>query len=201
MRNLKAIIFSLILVLSAGNVELFADKDRNISVGVMMMFGGRFDNVRMCVASPSGAKGGMMADVMFYTRFKVNEKLAISFNLPLMRPILFGAKFKMLQFEPFFSFELNLKATEKMDVVVAPGIGLSFHYGPDYKSPEEEPERHPDFFAMGPIFNTFVGLQFTSGKIDHTIGIRPFITPLFSKEPDYRAGLVAGGAFEYFFFF
>jgi hypothetical protein len=58
------------------------------------MAGGRYDNYRMCVASPAGVKGGAMADIMFTTKHRLNDHRSLTFNLPVMRPVLFGLAFK-----------------------------------------------------------------------------------------------------------
>ena len=107
---------------------------KDVSFGIHFMVGGRYDNIRMCVASPAGKKGGPIADIMFDTKFRVNDNLSIAFNLPVMRPILFAAAFKMLQFEPQFSFEFRKNIKDDKDLIIGPGLGASFHYGPDYKS-------------------------------------------------------------------
>jgi len=72
----------------------------DISLGINFMLGARYDNLRMCVASPAGAKGGPVADIMFNTRIRLDEKNSVGFKLPVMRPILFAVAFKMVQFEP-----------------------------------------------------------------------------------------------------
>lgn len=67
------------------------DKSKN-SYGILFMAGGRYDNYRMCVASPAGVKGGTMADIMFVFKHSFDDKHSFTFNLPVMRPILFGLK-------------------------------------------------------------------------------------------------------------
>ena len=100
------------------------------SYGILVMAGGRYDNYRMCVASPAGVKGGTMADIMFVARHRLNDYRSLTFNLPVMRPVLFGLAFQMLQFEPEMTLECNKLISERINLVTGPGIGISFHYGP-----------------------------------------------------------------------
>ena len=65
--------------------------------GLKVQAGARYDDVRMCVASPAGAKGGPAMEISFFTEIGVFEKISVLVNVPIMRPILFAAAFKMLQ--------------------------------------------------------------------------------------------------------
>ena len=40
-------------------------------LGFIVSAGGRYDDVRMCVASPAGAKGGIALDIAFFAEFGV----------------------------------------------------------------------------------------------------------------------------------
>ncbi|MBD3317321.1 MAG: hypothetical protein GF344_16155 [Chitinivibrionales bacterium] len=165
-----------------------------VSLGINVMLGVRYDDLRMCVATPAGVKGGPVADIMLDTRLHFTEDLSLCFKLPVMRPILFGLKFDMLQFEPEIIVEYRSRINDNVDLVLGPGIGLSLHYGPDYTTPDDaaDPER---FFAAGPIISGLAGIGFrgSSGR-EHIIGVRPFYTPLFS---DARpTGTVLGAAIE-----
>ncbi len=161
---------------------------------VLFMAGGRYDNLRMCVASPAGAKGGTMADIMFIKKHKLNENHSLSFNLPVMRPILFGLSFKMLQFEPELTLEYNKLINEKIDFVMGPGLGISFHYGPDYTS--DLSNRSKSFFAMGPFLSWQTGIAFKKeANVKNLAGLKAFYAPLFSK--DRATGTVIGGALVY----
>ena len=170
----------------------------DFSFGILFMAGARYDNVRMCVASDAGVKGGPIADIMFITRYSLSQNHAISFNLPVMRPILFALSFKMLQFEPEFTFEFKKKVKENLAVVTGPGLGVSLHYGPGYESDLDN--RGESFFAIGPFISWKLGLSFERpGKMRHIAGLRIFYIPLFAEN---RAdGTVLGGAIEYSLFF
>jgi hypothetical protein len=168
------------------------------SNGILFMAGGRYDDLRMCVASPAGAKGGAVADIMYIRKHKLNETQSLTFNLPLMRPILFGLAFKMLQFEPEVTLEFNKLINERIDLVMGPGIGISLHYGPDYKSDLDNPGE--SFFAMGPFFSWQTGIAFKKeSDIKSAIGIKAFYAPLFSA--DRYTGTVLGGALIYTYYF
>lgn len=189
---------SLLMVIFAvmvSHFSVFSENDKNISVGIKVMFGGRYDNMRMCVASDSGVKGGIIADVMLLTRFKLNSNTAVVFELPVMRPILFVAAFKMLQLEPQFTLEFTREINDNVEFVFGPGIGLSLHYGPDYHS--EKNNRGASFFAAGPLISGLFGFNFngSNGK-RRTIGLRPFYIPLFSGKSSLSPGTVLGGVIE-----
>ena len=178
----------------------FAGDVKDVTFGIHFMVGGRYDNMRMCVASPAGAKGGPIADIMFDTKFRVSDNLSIAFNLPVMRPILFAAAFKMLQFEPQFSFEFRKNIKDDKDLIIGPGLGVSLHYGPDYNSDRDN--RGDSFFAAGPFISGLFGYQFkgSSGR-NKLFGLRAFYVPLFSRESDLSPGTVLGGALEGHFSF
>lgn len=181
----------LILLLS---VTTFANNRNNSSIGLSIMIGGRYDNLRMCVASPAGKKGGPVADVMFNSRFQLSPQTTIGFKLPVMRPILFGLAFKMLQFEPEFILEHTFKLNEKVNFILGPGLGTSFHWGPDYNS-DTKTKNRDNFFAAGPFISNLFGFQFKNQKdLNRIVGIRTFYIPLFSK--DRSSGTVLGAAFE-----
>jgi hypothetical protein len=172
-------------------------KNKN-SHGILFMAGGRYDNLRMCVGSPAGIKGGPMADIQFITKHKLDENKTLTFNLPVMRPILFGLAFNMLQFEPEITLERHKFINEKIDLVTGPGIGISFHYGPDYKSDLDNPGE--SFFAMGPFLSWNTGIAFKKeGNVKSATGIKAFYVPLFAE--DGSTGTVIGGAFHYTYYF
>jgi hypothetical protein len=194
-KNCLHISAALCILLTGGAL---ADRAGSVSIGMHVMLGGRYDDVRMCVASPAGAKGGMIADIMLDTRYYVSDQTAVVLNLPVMRPILFAVAFKMLQFEPAVHVEFSRKLGDKTDLVAGPGIGASFHYGPDYRS--DMKNRGPSFFAAGPLVSALIGIGFggSSGK-RKIVGLRPFYIPLFAT--DRSPGTVLGGALEGHFSF
>jgi hypothetical protein len=194
----KAILVtSILLSLFQANYGQNSNKSKN-SHAILFMAGSRYDNVRMCVASPAGAKGGAMADIMFVTKHKLKENQYLTFNLPVMRPILFGLAFKMLQFEPEVMFEYHKVLNPRINFVTGPGIGLSFHYGPDYKS--DLSNKSESFFAMGPLFSWQNGIAFKKEGVAKSVaGLKAFYIPLFAK--DRSTGTVLGGALFYTFYF
>jgi hypothetical protein len=61
-------------------------------------------------------------------------------------------------------------------------LGVSLHYGPDYKSEASGVGRMPSFFAMGPIIGGYAGLNFKRSNGDQSrfqLGFSPYIIPLF----------------------
>ncbi len=174
-----------------------SDKSKN-SYGILFMAGGRYDNYRMCVASSAGVKGGPMADIMLFTKHRLNDRHSLTFNLPILRPIIFGLAFKMLQFEPELSLEYNKLINGKINLVTGPGIGISFHYGPDYKS--DLNNLGESFFAIGPLLSWKTGIEFKKESVVKSgVGLKVFYIPLFAK--DKPSGTVLGAAFLYSYYF
>jgi hypothetical protein len=189
MKNLNFLLFILIYV-----IVVFADDKGRTSLGFNFMIGGRYDNLRMCVGSPAGVKGGPIADIMFDIRRSFGNRHTIGFKLPVFRPILFGISFKMLQFEPEIIYEYGVSINGKVSNVIGTGLGISFHYGPDFRTEKNDTERI-DFFAAGPFLSAFWGLQYKNrSSFDRLFGIRTFYTPLFSNKRS--TGTVIGAAFE-----
>jgi hypothetical protein len=111
-----------------------------------------------------------------------------------MRPLLFGIRFKMLQFEPEFIYEYGIPTKGKTSNVLGAGLGMSFHYGPDFETERDDTEKI-DFFAAGPFLSAFWGLRYQNkSSLDRMFGIRTFYTPLFSKKRS--TGTVVGAALE-----
>jgi hypothetical protein len=166
-----------------------ADQGR-MSIGINLMAGGRYDDLRMCVGSPAGVKGGPIADIMLTARYGLSQRWTAGIDLPLFRPILFGAAFDMVQFEPQFTLDYRKPVSGKVDIVAGPGLGLSLHYGPDYTTAKnaENPE---SFWAAGPFLSGRIGLGFGDGA-RRGVGIQGFYTPLFSDSRP--AGTVLGAA-------
>ena len=73
--------------------------ENTVYFGIKISAGGRYDDVRMCVATPAGTKIGPAMDVSFVTEWGLGDNLVLSLNLPVLRPILFATKFDMLQFD------------------------------------------------------------------------------------------------------
>jgi len=187
--------YSRILLFVLLSVSLIRAADNSgYSFGVNVMLGGRYDNLRMCVASPAGAKGGPIADIMLKTTYHINDRAAVALKLPIMRPILFGIAFKVLQFEPEITFEYQTEVSNDVSFVIGPALGVSFHYGPDFEASldDEDPER---FFAAGPILSALFGFGFTNDSgLSRIVGVRPFYTPLFAQ--GRSVGTVLGGTLE-----
>ncbi len=166
------------------------------SYGLMFMGGGRYDDLRMCVGSAAGVKGGPIADIMFVTKYHKNANNTLSINIPVFRPILFGAAFKLLQFEPEVNWEIYRTTKSGKRIYMGPGLGLSLHYGPDYESDLDN--RGEDFFAIGPMLNYSVGLSFNEERTKN-IGLKLFYIPLFGE--DKNNGTVLGAAVQYYIIF
>lgn len=179
-------------------------RSSQILFGIKIKAGGRFDNVRMCVASPAGAKGGPALSMTFYSEIALTDQMSLSVDLPVFRPILFAAAFKMLQFEPEVSLLFRAATGDKIDFIAGPTAGVSFHYGPDYHSERSGEGRGKSFFAMGPRLGTFLGMDFKrQGKtMNYRLGLQPYVTPMFGvNDPDHHKGVVIGATLDNLFRF
>jgi hypothetical protein len=185
------ILFSIMFIPAA----VFAQEFKPVSIGINLTAGGRYDNVRMCVATGE-VPGGPLADLMLNARFSPSNDFSFVLNFPILRPILFASAFSMLQFEPQLTFEFRTKISEKIYFVGGPGLGVSLNYGPDFHSSFNS--RGMPFFSAGPIVSSLFGLGFYAGKNYMVTGLRIFAIPLFS---DTLSGVVLGGAFDISFYF
>ena len=172
--------------------------------GLKLRAGGRFDNVRMCVASSAGVQGGPAADISLFAEIGLKDTISVDIDLPLFRPILFAAAFKMLQFEPSITFKFRTKGNGKIDLVGGPTLGLSLHYGPDYKSESSGSGRTTSFFAMGPIIGGYVGLDFKrpNKSFNFQLGLTPYLEVLYGvNDGKNHRGIVVGGLLDFQFRF
>ncbi len=168
-------------------------------LGLKLRAGGRFDNVRMCVASPPDTQGGPAFDIAFFAELAVQQDMIVAVDLPVMRPVVFGTMFDMLQFEPDVTWAVRFPSGGDVDPIVGSSLGLSLHYGPDYRSGPDDDERGPSFFAMGPRFGGYFGLDFVRpGKLfNFQLGVHPFVTPLIGiDDPEDHRGVVVGGTLD-----
>lgn len=170
-----------------------------VILGIKISAGGRYDTVRRCIATPAGTPGGPAADVSFFTEIGLTDRSAIVVDLPVLRPILFGAAVGMLQFEPEVTLTTRATDAEDVNLVVGAGLGLSLHYGPDYTSELDEESAKPSFFALGPRSSLYVGLDFPKPgeTFNFQLGLRPYLTALSGiDDPENHLGAVVGGQLE-----
>lgn len=189
---------SLLTIIMFFTVSTNASENGDVMFGIKIRAGGRYDNVRMCVATAAGVKGGAAADISAFAELPAGPGKRVHIDLPVMRPILFAAAFRMLQFEPTVALLFNGEA-DRSGWVGGPALGVSLHYGPDYLSKSEAGERRNSFFAAGPIIGAFAGYHFRrpDEKYDLRVGIAPYVTPLFGiKDPDDHRGVVAGASLD-----
>jgi hypothetical protein len=181
--NAVSVVTALVLALFAGQV--YADTAANdpVRFGFKIRVGGRYDNVRKCVASKTGTKGGIAADISAFADFPVATGTAVHVDLPVMRPILFAAAFHMLQFEPTASLQFSDRSSNKVGWVAG---------------------RTPSFFAVGPIAGAYAGLDFRrpGETFNFQLGLSPYVTPLFGiRDPQNHRGVVIGGLLDGIFRF
>ena len=186
----------LLFIFIIGSLFAQTDMHKSKSFGIMIMGGGRYDDLRMCVGSPAGVKGGPIADIMFVTQFKRNDEKLMSLNIPVFRPILFGTAFKLLQFEPELNWEKKATLKNGKTLIHGPGVGLSFHYGPDYESDLDN--RGEDFFAIGPMVNYSIGIVLDNDQ-RKKLALKTFYIPLFGENENN--GTVIGASLQYYYLF
>ncbi|MBU1220062.1 hypothetical protein KKF34_14010 [Myxococcota bacterium] len=168
-------------------------------IGTKARIGGRYDNIRMCVATDPGVNGGPAMDISIYAGKELSSKTVLEFDLPAMRPILFGAAFKMLQFEPSVTLKISVLSTNNLKLQAGPMAGISMHYGPDVDSDSSGTNRTRSFFAMGPILGGYGGITILRphGKFDIQVGITVYTIPLWSiNDPENHNGFVLGGSLD-----
>jgi len=161
--------------------------------------GARYDEVRMCVATPAGVNGGPAGDVSALFSWSAGGDRRLEFDLPVMRPILFGAAFRMLQFEPSLALTFQLDRTASRELRAGPVAGVSLHYGPDEDSEPSGEGRTDSFFALGPFVGGTGAITFLrpGHAFDLQIGVTVYATRLFSfdDDPDH-GGFVFGGSLD-----
>ncbi len=170
-------------------------------IGPKVRGGGRFDNIRMCVATPAGTRGGPAGDISFFVETEAATRISLHFDLPVMRPILFAANSEMLQLDPSVALLFRTPREGKLDWVGGPLVGVGLHYGPDYRSEASGPGRTESFFAAGPTLGAYAGIDFPRpGKaFDFQLGISPYVQPMWGAGG--RSGVVAGGFLDFSFRF
>jgi hypothetical protein len=197
----SALVLTTALTLASG---AFAAEEKPVGnkafvIGPKIRAGGRFDNVRMCVASPAGAKGGPAADISLSAEIALNETVSLDIDLPVFRPVMFGLAFDMLQFEPSVTLKFRRLGKGRADLVGGPTLGMSFHYGPDYHSESSGDGRTASFFAVGPVVGGYVGVDFKRPckRFNLQLGLTPYVEPLFgvNDAQDHR-GVVVGGLLD-----
>lgn len=167
--------------------------------GVKVQAGGRWDKVRMCVATDAGSPGGPAVDVSFFTELGVLDNTSVVIDVPVMRPILFAAAFDMLQFEPDVALHFRQETDGDVDWILGPTLGLVFHYGPDYQSEDSGEGRTPSFFAMGPRVGVYAGADFPRpGELfNFQLGLHPYVSALVGiADPEDHKGMVYGGMLD-----
>jgi hypothetical protein len=203
-RMLSALVLTCLLAPAPAGAQDGGEAAGAPVVGVKLRVGGRFDNVRMCVASPPGAKGGPAADVSFFVELPADDETTVEIDVPVMRPILFGAAFRMLQFEPSVILKFRRESEGRVEFVGGPVLGFSLHYGPDFESGPAGGDRGPSFFALGPTVGGYLGLDFKrpGETYNFQLGLTPYVTPLFGvADPEHHFGVVVGGLLDGLFRF
>jgi hypothetical protein len=191
--NKLPVVFVTCLVLSPAPVAARATE--GLAFGVRASAGGRYDDIRKCVATSPGTKGGPAMDISLVAFLPFTDELTFMFNLPVMRPLLFAFAFRMLQFEPEASLLMSLGQTGPVDWLAGPLFGLVFHYGPDFRSEADGQNRRPDFFAWGPKLGGHVGISLGDGRF--RVGVTPYWAPLAAVgDRKNHHGNVIGGSLD-----
>jgi hypothetical protein len=182
------------LVVALGPAAAAAEEPpAKLRLGAGLRAGGRYDTVRMCVATGAGVRGGPAADVAFLLELPLRGTMSLQIDVPVMRPVLFAAAFEMLQFEPDAVLKFR-----RGRIVFGPSLGAILHYGPDFHSESSGPGRRPSFFALGPRLGGVVGYEWLRphGWFDMQFNLHPYVSPLIPTAGGHDAGVVVGGALE-----
>ena len=174
-------------------------ENKPIVIGPKFRMGGRFDNVRMCVATPADTRGGPAADISLSAEIALSGTVSLDMDLPVFRPLLFGVSFQMLQFEPSVTLKFRRQSTGRVDLIGGPTLGISMHYGPDYHSERSGGGRTSSFFALGPMVGGYLGVDVKRPKerFNLQLGVTPYVEPLFGiNDARNHRGVVAGGLFD-----
>ncbi len=141
-RHACAAVLAVLLLLFPAEASARAAGSSDLLVfGIQVSIGGRYDDVRLCVASGKDVPGGIAADISFFAEVGVAENISLFFNVPVMRPILFATAFDMLQFEPFVVLNFRVPAGDTFDFIGGLSLGVSLNYGPDWHSETSGPGR------------------------------------------------------------
>ncbi len=170
-----------------------------IVVGAKLGAGGRYDDVRMCVATAAGTKGGPAVEGSLHVEVPLGRGYTLALDLPVLRPVIFAFAFDMIQFEPQASFLRRRGLGGRLDLVYGLSLGLTVHHGPDYTSERSGAGRGPSFTALGPRFGAYAGLDFLrpGRRTNFQLGLAPYVSPLYALEdPDRHQGVVVGGMLE-----
>jgi hypothetical protein len=176
-----------------------ASGQSGMTLSTRARMGARYDDVRMCVATPAGVNGGPAGDVSFLFSWSAGGDRRLELDLPVMRPILFGAAFRMLQFEPSVALTFVLDRTASRELRAGPVAGLSFHHGPDEDSEPSGEGRTDAFFSMGPFAGATGSIAFLRphGSFDVLVGLTLYATRLFAFDDDpNHQGFVFGGSID-----
>ena len=81
------LVFAFLFIPQISNAQNDTINKKNTKFGVKVRIGGRYDNLRMCVASAPGAKGGTAADISFFMEFTNKNNKALHIDIPIFRHI------------------------------------------------------------------------------------------------------------------
>jgi hypothetical protein len=197
--GLVAALTSVVLLTAAASPARASGSPNLLVFGIQLSLGGRYDDVRLCVASGKDVSGGIAADISFFAEVGVAENISLFFDVPVMRPIIFATAFDMLQFEPFVVLNFRIDGGDTFDFIAGPSLGFSLNYGPDWHSETSGPGRTASFFSFGPRIGGYVGFDFKRpGQLfDFQLGLHPYFTPLWGiNDPQSHQGFVVGGLLD-----
>ena len=172
-----------------------AEGDDDYIFGIRLRLGWKYDNIRICGATPKGAPHGPDIDISLFSEIPLSDTTAIDINLPVFRPVMFWTAARLVQFEPEATLLIRVDDTGDTHSVIGPSLGVSVHYGPDLNSGMTDADRGPSFFAIGPRIGGYAGFDFVrpSDGFNFQLGLNPYVTPLFTVgDPEHHRGLISG---------
>jgi hypothetical protein len=169
-----------------------------LDFGFHVSFGWKQDNLRLTTSANGLERTGTTGDISFDTRYSLSQAWALILNLPVGRPVLFGAAFSFLQLEPQLTLECYKRLYEGLELVMGPALGASFYYGPEAGADIDALNSSEFLFVTGPMVSTLVGLRFHE-FFESVFGFRSFYGGLLAEARDY--GEFYGGLVEYYIYF
>lgn len=76
---MKGITIALVGMMFFMTSGLSAGQQQGVSLGIHILVGGRYDNVRKCVGVPAGEPGGPIGEVYLDIRVPVSERGAVGY--------------------------------------------------------------------------------------------------------------------------
>lgn len=174
-------------------------REGEVVLGIRLRLGWKYDNLRVCGATPPGVPHGPDIDISFFSEVGLKDGVGLDINVPMFRPIMFAASARLLQFEPEVTLVFSKEVSGRTVFQGGPALGVSLNYAPDLNADFDSGRLRPSFFSIGPRIGGYVGFDFIrDGKrFNDQLGFHPYVLPLVAiRDPARHRGLVLGGTID-----